>query len=66
MAIMHEFYFYRESFRTLEVQEGMALAEGGVELGEVWGLVEEKDWASKLNYLSVYVITLQKRMTVCD
>ena len=51
MAITLEFYFYRESFRTLEVQEGVALAEGGVELGGVWGLAEEKDWAFKLSCL---------------
>ena len=34
-----------------QVQEGVASAEGGVELGGVWGLAEEKDWDSKLSYL---------------
>ena len=34
-----------------QVQEGVAPAEGGVELGGVWGLAEEKDWAFKLSYL---------------
>ena len=56
---MHGFYFYRESFRTMEVQKGVALAEGGVELGGVWGLAEEKDWAFKLSYLStLYCVTI--------
>ena len=32
-----------------QVQEGVAPAEGGVELGGVQGLAEEKDWAFKLS-----------------
>jgi hypothetical protein len=33
-----------------QVQEGVALVEGGVELGGIWELAEEnKDWVSKLN-----------------
>ena len=31
-----------------QVQEGVASAEEEVELDGVWGLAEEKDWASKL------------------
>ena len=40
----------------MEVQEGVALAEGGVELGGVWGLAEEKDWAFKLSHLFCTVV----------
>jgi hypothetical protein len=39
-----------------QVQEGVALAEGGVELGEIWELAgENKDWVSKLNYNIMHI-----------
>jgi hypothetical protein len=61
---------FRGSFRMLDmewgqVQEGVALAEGGVELGGIWGLAEEnKDWASKFNYNIVHITYLLRSFVV--
>ena len=41
-----------------QVQEGVASAEGEVELDGVWELAEEKDWASKLSQGRSLVVSL--------